>query len=356
MTQIAFSFFISVFFSSVYTSTVVSFIYIIFTALSSNLLNNAFIENPDTSLATFVITALIPHVAFHRAVSYISLAYVGNSPGLTWERIFQHEEMPTLYGLLFGEFLIFSLLHLYLEAVLPSAYGVKEHPLFFLKKPFWYNLLGFAPILKQEVKISHSSNLDTTTSTDIDMIEMMPPDTRDEKNMAFARDSKALIRLLSLGKSFDGHSGKIHAVDNLSFSVEKGQCVGLIGANGSGKTTTLNVLCGLYSPSSGNAYINGYDILNNIHLVHSSLGVCNQDDVLWSEMSGREHLQFFGRMKNLKGDLLSIIVDKALAEVMLTDAQYKAVREYSGGMKRRLSLAISLIGSPSAILLDEPTT
>ncbi|KAF2074956.1 hypothetical protein CYY_003741 [Polysphondylium violaceum] len=363
MTQIAFSFFISVFFSSVYTSTVVSFIYIIFTALSSNLLNNAFIENPDTSLATFVLTGLIPHVAYHRAISYISLEYVGNSPGLTWEKIFQHEEMPTLYGLLFGEFLIFAILHLYLEAVVPSAYGVKEHPLFFLKKPFWFNLFGIKILKQQEEKkletVDYSSSAPSPAndeSTTIEMVEVMAPDTREEKNSAYASDSKALIRLLSLCKTFDGHSGKIHAVDNLSFSVEKGQCVGLIGANGSGKTTTLNVLCGLYSPSGGNALINGYDIVNNIHMVHSSLGVCNQEDVLWSEMSGREHLQFFGRMKNLKGDLLSVIVDKALAEVMLTDSQHKAVREYSGGMKRRLSLAISLIGSPSIILLDEPTT
>eukprot|EP01133_Synstelium_polycarpum_P009020 gene9020-10578_t len=352
MTQIAFSFFISVFFSSVYTATVVSFVYIIFTALSSNLLNNAFIENPDTSLATFIITALVPHVAFHRAISYISLAYVGNSPGLTWTAIFQHHQMPSLYGLLFGEFLIFSLLHQYLEMVMPSSYGVRYHPLFFLQKSFWHAKIhgGNIDFLNMTPETSDPSDPSATT------IEMVPPDVLDEQRYTCSKENTATIKLMALSKNFKVLKQKLVAVDQLTLSVERGQCFGILGPNGAGKTTTLSILSGLYSPSSGTAIIDGKNIANNISGAQQSLGVCPQDDVLWSEMSGREHLLFFGRMKNLNGSQLSFIVDKSLSEVMLTEAQHKPVREYSGGMKRRLSLAISLIGSPAAILLDEPTT
>eukprot|EP01132_Coremiostelium_polycephalum_P005009 gene5009-6238_t len=359
MTQISFSFFISVFFSSVYTSTVVSFIYIIFTALSSNLLNNAFILNPNTSLAAFVITALVPHVAFHRAISYISLAYLGNSPGLSWEKIFQHHQMPTLYGLLFGEFLLFTMLHQYLEMVVPSAYGIRYHPLFFLQRSFWRNRRNAATTnlnSNPNDDGGEKDSKDTESEVEDVTIQITPPDVEEEQKACFSESCKSTIRLLSLTKTFRILNKKTKVVDNLSLSVDKGQCFGILGPNGAGKTTTLSILSGLYSTSGGTAFIDGYDITKNLSMVQQSLGVCPQDDVLWGEMSGRDHLLFYGRMKNLDGKELDLIVDKSLAEVMLTDAQDKPVNEYSGGMKRRLSLAISLIGYPSAIVLDEPTT
>ncbi|GAM21901.1 hypothetical protein SAMD00019534_050760 [Acytostelium subglobosum LB1] len=326
LTQIAFAFFISTFFSSVYTCTVVSFIYIIFTALSSNLLNNAFIMNPNTSLATFIITALIPHVAFHRAVSYISLAYIGNAPGLTWYDVFQHHQIPSLFGLLLGEFFLYGLLHQYLEMVLPSSYGVSQHPLFFFQKSFW------ASKMSGNLVHNKSSPTESTPLKSLHQmysVDMVPSDVTDEYRYTYARENTASIRLMSLFKSFKVGKKTNVAVDNLTLSVEKGQCFAIIA---------------------------GHDIVTNLQRAQQSLGVCPQDDVLWAEMTGREHLLFYGRMKNLKGEALHLMVDKSLAEVMLTEAQDKAVREYSGGMKRRLSLAISLIGAPTAILLDEPTT
>ncbi|EGG18420.1 hypothetical protein DFA_03914 [Cavenderia fasciculata] len=358
MTQISFSFFISVFFSSVYTSTVVSFIYIIFTALSSNLLNNAFIENPDTNLATFVITALVPHVAFHRAVSYISLAYVDNMPGLTWDRIFEHHQMPSLYGLLFGEFLLFTLLHQYMEMVIPSSYGVRHHPLFFLQKSFWhFKIYGTSPTTVNQINNNQNNqNMNNNSDNNLtSVLDMLPPDIVDENRYTYSNECSASVRIMNLSKTFKVMNRTIQAVDNLTLSVEKGQCFGLLGPNGSGKTTTLCVLSGLYSPTKGSAIIDGHNIIDSLGKAQQSLGVCAQDDVLWGEMSGREHLLFYGRMKNLNGQALIKIVNRSLEEVMLTDAQHKAVREYSGGMKRRLMLAISLIGTPSVVLLDEPT-
>lgn len=155
----------------------------------------------------------------------------------------------------------------------------------------------------------------------------------------------------------DGNPEK-HAVKGLSLAVARGECFGLLGPNGAGKTSFINMMTGLTKPSSGTAYVGGLDLRTQMSAIHSSMGVCPQQNLLWDTLTGREHLTFYGRLKNLKGANLSRAVDDALRNVNLLqggDAD-KRVRDYSGGMKRRLSIAISLIGDPKVVYLDEPST
>jgi len=142
----------------------------------------------------------------------------------------------------------------------------------------------------------------------------------------------------------------------LALGIRYGECFGFLGPNGAGKTTTINVLCGLYRPSSGTAFADGYDIRSQIDQVHQRMGVCPQDNVLWDDLTGPEHLEFYGKLKNVGGKKLKNDIQRVLETVNLHNDKKKKVRQYSGGMKRRLSLACSIMGDPMILLMDEPST
>ena len=108
------------------------------------------------------------------------------------------------------------------------------------------------------------------------------------------------------------------------------------------------------SELSANLY--GKDLVNDIRVIQKVMGVCPQHDLLWGALNGREHLLFYGRLRGLTGEELEGAVRKGLADVSLTFASRKQSSQYSGGMKRRLSVACSLIGKPSIVYLDEPST
>ncbi|CAH2064986.1 unnamed protein product [Thlaspi arvense] len=132
----------------------------------------------------------------------------------------------------------------------------------------------------------------------------------------------------------------------------------MLGPNGAGKTSFINTMTGLVKPTSGSAFVHGLDICKDMDKVYTSMGVCPQHDLLWETLTGREHLLFYGRLKNLKGSDLNKAVEESLKNVNLLNGGVadKPAGKYSGGMKRRLSVAISLIGSPKVVYMDEPST
>ncbi|KAL3528347.1 hypothetical protein ACH5RR_007669 [Cinchona calisaya] len=163
-----------------------------------------------------------------------------------------------------------------------------------------------------------------------------------------------------LQKKYPAQDGnpKKHAVKGLSLAVARGECFGLLGPNGAGKTSFISMVTGLTDPTSGTAYIGGLDLRTQMSAIHASMGVCPQYNLIWDTLKGREHLSFYGRLKNLRGAKLSRAVEDSLRNVNLLqggDADEHA-GEYSGGMKRRLSIAISLKGDPKVVYLDEPST
>ncbi|KAL0440636.1 UNVERIFIED_CONTAM: ABC transporter A family member 7, partial [Sesamum radiatum] len=139
---------------------------------------------------------------------------------------------------------------------------------------------------------------------------------------------------------------------------QEGECFGMLGPNGAGKTSFINMMIGLTKPSSGTAYVQGLDIRTDMDRIYTSMGVCPQHDLLWETLTGKEHLLFYGRLKNLKGASLTQAVEESLKSVNLFHGGVadKQAGKYSGGMKRRLSVAISLIGDPKVVYMDEPST
>ena len=145
------------------------------------------------------------------------------------------------------------------------------------------------------------------------------------------------------------------AVENLSLQVTKGELFGLLGPNGAGKTTTINVLCGLIKPTGGSAKVCGYDVQKDTMKVKELIGVCIQETAIYPYLTGAENLELFGSLHTMDKKTLKTRRDMLLAKMGLTEDAKRKAGKYSGGMKRRLSLALALIHDPEIAFLDEPT-
>ncbi|KAI9543636.1 ATP-binding cassette sub- A member 2, partial [Dissostichus eleginoides] len=150
--------------------------------------------------------------------------------------------------------------------------------------------------------------------------------------------------------------GRILAVDRLCLGVRPGECFGLLGVNGAGKTTTFKMLTGDESTTGGEAFINGNSILKDLLCVQQSIGYCPQFDALFDDLTAREHLELYTRLRGIPWKDQERVVQWALEKLELSKYADKPAGTYSGGNKRKLSTAIALIGYPSLIFLDEPTT
>ncbi|BFZ20641.1 hypothetical protein BsWGS_23680 [Bradybaena similaris] len=150
--------------------------------------------------------------------------------------------------------------------------------------------------------------------------------------------------------------GRHLAVDRLCLGVPPGECFGLLGVNGAGKTTTFKMLTGDLKPTAGCAYLNGYSVLKDLKKVQQSIGYCPQFDSLYDELTAREHLQLYCRLRGIPPSDEKQVVEWALNKLGLSKYADKLSGTYSGGNKRKLSTAIALIGHPPLIFLDEPTT
>jgi ABC-2 type transport system ATP-binding protein len=159
------------------------------------------------------------------------------------------------------------------------------------------------------------------------------------------------IRVEKLKKEFNG----LIAVNEISFEVKKGELFGLLGPNGAGKTTTLNMLATLIKPTSGKAFVAGFDVLKERDKVRKSIGMVFQEPALDNYLTGRENLEFHGMMYGLSRREAKKRVKEALKIVELDEFADKLVQTYSGGMKRRLEIARALVHQPKILFLDEPT-
>ena len=145
------------------------------------------------------------------------------------------------------------------------------------------------------------------------------------------------------------------AVNQISFEVHEGEIFGFLGPNGAGKTTTINMICTLLSPTSGKAFLNGYDITKERNQVRQCIGLVFQDPSLDDWLTAKENLEFHALIYNIKSKTAKKRIDQILEIVELKDRKNDLVLNFSGGMKRRLEIARGLIHYPKVLFLDEPT-
>jgi ABC-2 type transport system ATP-binding protein len=149
--------------------------------------------------------------------------------------------------------------------------------------------------------------------------------------------------------------GERVAVNEVSFSVQEGEIFGLLGPNGAGKTTTISILATLLPPDGGKVIIGGYDLAREANKIKPLIGFVPQELALYPTLSAWDNLAFFGRIYGLRGNVLKERIATALDMVGLRERAGDAVRTFSGGMKRRLNIAASLLHRPRILFLDEPT-
>lgn len=160
-----------------------------------------------------------------------------------------------------------------------------------------------------------------------------------------------IIRTESLTRRF----GEFVAVKDVSFSVERGEIFGYLGANGAGKSTTIRILCGLLAPTSGRAEVGGVDVAEDPERVKRGIGYMSQRFSLYQDLAVEENLQFFGGAYGLSGKKLRDRISELLESVGLSDERKRRTGDLPGGLRQRVALASSMIHQPAIVFLDEPT-
>ena len=162
---------------------------------------------------------------------------------------------------------------------------------------------------------------------------------------------EAAIVIKNITKKF----ADVTAVDGLSLVVDKGELFGLLGPNGAGKTTTINILCGLLEPTTGSVKVGGYDALKEPNKIKELIGVSPQETAVYPQLTGKENIELFANLHAMPKETLKRNVSALLQKLSLSDHANRKAGKYSGGMMRRINLAMSLVHDPEIAFLDEPT-
>ncbi|XP_034673215.1 ABC transporter A family member 7-like isoform X1 [Vitis riparia] len=355
--QISLAFLLAAAFSNVKTATVLGYICVFGTGLLGGFLFQFFIQDTSFPNGWIIVMELYPGFSLYRGLyEFAQYSFTGNymgTDGMRWGDLSDSTNgMRDILIIMFVEWLIVLFVAYYIDQVLSSGNGVKRSPLFFLqnfrkKKP----MSSFRkPSLKRQGSKVFVKMEKADVSQEREKVEQLLLESG--ANHAIICDN---LRKVYPGR--DGNPEKI-AVKGLSLALSHGECFGMLGPNGAGKTSFISMMIGLTVPTSGTAFVEGLDIRTDMDGIYTSMGVCPQHDLLWETLTGREHLLFYGRLKNLKGAALTQAVEESLKSVNLFHGGVgnKQAGKYSGGMKRRLSVAISLIGDPKVVYMDEPST
>ena len=164
-------------------------------------------------------------------------------------------------------------------------------------------------------------------------------------------DDENAIVIEGLVKRF----GDVLAVDDLNLEIKRGELFGPLGPNGAGKTTTINILSGLLQPTSGTAYVGGYDVKKDLKKIKELIGVCPQEAAVFKFLTGRENIELFGSLHGMSKKEAKERTEDLLKQANFTETSKRKAKGYSGGMARQLNLLIALVNNPQIAYLDEPT-
>ncbi len=178
----------------------------------------------------------------------------------------------------------------------------------------------------------------------------------EEKRVESLPKDKVQVRVDKFRKGYERAFKPMYlAVEKTSFGLDYGECFALLGVNGAGKTTTFKSLTGEITPTSGEISINGMDIERDFGKIRKLIGYCPQHDAIFDQMTVEEHLDYYARIKGIRKELIAPLVEKQIREMNLEEHRKKLAGALSGGNKRKLSVAMCVIGNPPIILLDEPS-
>uniref|UniRef100_A0A8D2M2X8 ATP binding cassette subfamily A member 3 n=1 Tax=Zonotrichia albicollis TaxID=44394 RepID=A0A8D2M2X8_ZONAL len=288
-------------------------------------------------------SCLISNVAMAMGAQLIGM-FEGKGTGIQWRDLMKpvsvddNFTLAQVLGMLLLDSVLYGVVAWYVEAVFPGEYGVPQPWYFFLTPSYWCG----RP--RTVVGKEKEEEEDPEKALKSQYIEEEPADL------------VSGIKIKHLSKVFKVGNKTKEAVKDLTVNMYEGQITVLLGHNGAGKTTTLSMLTGLHSPTGGQAYINGYEISQDMVLIRRSLGLCPQHDVLFDNMTVEEHLHFYAGLKGYPASKCPEEITHILRILGLEDKRRSLSKALSGGMKRKLSIGIALIGDSKVVMLDEPTS
>jgi ATP-binding cassette, subfamily A (ABC1), member 3 len=309
-----------------FASDIGAFFYVIFSLGSFAVLNT-------TNPTYYYLVSLFPQTALTMGI----IASLNNNNSSPFRN--QDINIDTFTTMLIVDFFAYLILYSYLDQVIADGNGVSKPWNFFLncrKRKHVGLTNGRVPLLPNSVV-----HVEQDTSSAV-YHEPFNNQSGFNKN----------VEIIDLKKEFDGN----YAVNGVSMSVYQSQIICLLGHNGAGKTTTINMLTGLLEPSSGDVLYDGTSFYSDVEVARSKIGLCSQQDILFNKLTVREHLELIGALRNIPIEELDSAVNEALRRINLAEEQFKFSENISGGNKRKLSLAMAVIGRVKVLLLDEPTS
>ncbi|KAL5724972.1 ATP-binding cassette sub- A member 2 [Ranunculus cassubicifolius] len=374
--MIGFAFMIASFVTKASSSTTVGFSIFIVGFLTQLVTRFGFPYTTSSKKLYRVIWSFFPPNLLAKALDLLgNETATPESRGISWRG---HSKCPEseldcvitiggIYKWLGGTFLLWFILAIYFDNIIPNPYGVRKSLFYFLNPGYWTGRGGG--------KVTEGGVCSCFGSLPVP--ENITPDDEDvleEENIVKKQateghtDPNLAVQIRGLVKTYPGttnigcckctKTAPFHAVKGLWINFPKDQLFCLLGPNGAGKTTAINSLTGITPVTAGDALIYGFSVRSSVGManIRRIIGVCPQFDILWDALSGKEHLHLFASIKGLPPSSIETIAANSLSEVKLQEAAKMRAGSYSGGMKRRLSVAIALIGDPKLVILDEPTT
>ncbi|KAH9679342.1 ABC transporter A family member 1 [Citrus sinensis] len=352
LSAITLSFFISTFFARAKTAVAVgtlSFLGAFFPYYTVN--------DEAVPMVLKVIASLLSPTAF--ALGSVNFAdYERAHVGLRWSNMWRASSgvnfLVCLLMMLLDT-LLYGVIGLYLDKVLPKENGVRYRWNFIFQNCFRRKKSVIKHhVSSAEVKINKKLSKEKECAFALDACE--PVVEAISLDMKQQEVDGRCIQIRKLHKVYATKRGNCCAVNSLQLTLYENQILALLGHNGAGKSTTISMLVGLIPPTTGDALVFGKNITADMDEIRKGLGVCPQYDILFPELTVREHLEMFAVLKGVKEELLESVVAEMVDEVGLADKVNIVVRALSGGMKRKLSLGIALIGDSKVVILDEPTS
>uniref|UniRef100_A0A8C3PRT1 Cholesterol transporter ABCA5 n=1 Tax=Calidris pygmaea TaxID=425635 RepID=A0A8C3PRT1_9CHAR len=233
----------------------------------------------------------------------------------------------------------YLLMAVYLDQVIPGEFGLRRTPFFFMKPSFWSKR-------RKNYKELYESSVNGSLSFS-EIVEPVPSEFQ----------GKEAIRISCVQKTFRKKGETVEALRNLSFDIYEGQITALLGHSGTGKTTLMNILCGLCPPTDGFVSVYGHKVseIDEMLEVRQIAGVCPQSDIHFDILTVEENLSIFAAIKGIPQNDLIQEVQKVLLDLDMQPIRDNQAKKLSGGQKRRLSVGVAVLGNPKVLLLDEPT-
>ena len=377
--QIGLAYFFQSFLSNGRTTSIIGYMISLWLTIICACLNMALFVLPKE--APYILN-ILPSFAICRIFFYMA-SYCGYDSCIG-DFVNVNNEVRYALGYMMLGAVIFTVLGVYLHEILPKQFGIRKTPFF---------------CIEDEIKSCQRKNLDNKSEEDLNNKGKKLDENIEENNIKnnlienennsilsnnplkdkeIQKEFKIVEDLIDKGKnelkkyplvcsgltkiyssnlkSKDPKKRKKKSLDNFTICLNDNEIFGLLGPNGAGKTTFFSILTGIYEPTNGNAFIRGHSIKTELERSYEFIGYCPQFDLLWEDLSVENTLYFYSRIKNKEKSKINYMVKKILEDVNLMKFKNYLVRELSGGMKRRLSLGIALIGEPPIVFLDEPTT